>query len=534
MTNCIYQNMRFLIVDNVKPSQDILKQFVMSLANTQVDSSHYAQDVITICRQKTYDVILLGYDLGDNQKNGQQILEELRVNKYINRQCVVMLITAEISQSMVLAALEHKPDHYICKPYSLNDLDKRLTFCLKKKKAMTSIYQALDDNKCELVIKHCKDALKIKTPYKTECLGIISRQYFDMGLYDEARTIYQNYYKNKNCLWATIGLGKLALHEKKLDNAEKLFKLLIKKYPLYLTSYDWLAETYEAKYHYLLAEDILEKALALSPRSLSRLKKYAHLCMVNEHFDKATEAYRKNYKLAYNSIHHCAENALKYVQALIEHAPTLPIVEAKKESVRAFTCMKQMLRDFSGSEIKIQSHLLSACLHRITKENKLAKDQLDLGQILLSKDRENIPPESLIGIAKYLRKLDKHQLASQILLSSEQLTPNENENEITVDDSKIDKAQTAIKLSISLYEQKYYQEAIQKLREASESFPRHSGIKLNLVQAILVSYEQGNRELLELRNAKELIAEMSAVKLTKIEQKRLKKLQKKYQQMAGI
>jgi DNA-binding response OmpR family regulator len=127
--------MRFLIVDNVKPSQDILKQFIMRFPNKQVDSTHYAQDVIAICRQKTYDVILLGYDLGDNQKNGQQILEELRVNKYINQQCIVILITAEVSQSMVLAALEHKPDHYICKPYSLNNLNKRLTDSLRKKRS---------------------------------------------------------------------------------------------------------------------------------------------------------------------------------------------------------------------------------------------------------------------------------------------------------------------------------------------------------------------------------------------------------------
>lgn len=161
MTVTNYQNMRFLIVDNIKPSQDILKQFVMRLTSKQVDSTHYSQDVAAICQLKIYDVILLGYDLGDNQKNGQQILEELRVNSYINRHCIVILITAEVSQAMVLAALEHKPDHYLCKPYSLSDLDRRLKQCLHKKKAMAQIYQALDDNNPTLVIERCKQALSI-------------------------------------------------------------------------------------------------------------------------------------------------------------------------------------------------------------------------------------------------------------------------------------------------------------------------------------------------------------------------------------
>jgi hypothetical protein len=39
--------MSILIVDNIKPSQDILKQFAMRLTRKQVDSTHYAQDVPT-------------------------------------------------------------------------------------------------------------------------------------------------------------------------------------------------------------------------------------------------------------------------------------------------------------------------------------------------------------------------------------------------------------------------------------------------------------------------------------------------------
>jgi hypothetical protein len=52
MTKSNYQNMRFLIVDNVKPSKDILKQFVMRSTTKKVDSSHYDQDVASICQKK--------------------------------------------------------------------------------------------------------------------------------------------------------------------------------------------------------------------------------------------------------------------------------------------------------------------------------------------------------------------------------------------------------------------------------------------------------------------------------------------------
>ena len=110
MTNIDYTNKYFLVIDNIKPSHDILKKFAMSLTTKQVDSTHYATDVIPLCLEKEYDVILLGYDLGEKQKNGQQLLEELRLSEVISRHCIVIMITAEVSQAMVLAALEHKPE----------------------------------------------------------------------------------------------------------------------------------------------------------------------------------------------------------------------------------------------------------------------------------------------------------------------------------------------------------------------------------------------------------------------------------------
>lgn len=127
MLSINYSNKKFLIIDNIKPSHDILKKFAMTLTTKQVDSTHYAQNVISLCLEKQYDIIFLGYDLGEKQKNGQQILEELRTSEVISRHCIIIIITA---------ALEHKPDSYLCKPYSINALHKRLN---KKNPCIQSI-----------------------------------------------------------------------------------------------------------------------------------------------------------------------------------------------------------------------------------------------------------------------------------------------------------------------------------------------------------------------------------------------------------
>jgi tetratricopeptide (TPR) repeat protein len=398
---------------------------------------------------------------------------------------------------------------------------------------MGRIYQALDDNNPLLVIDRCEYALSHKTRYKTECLGIISRQYFELKRYDEARRIYLACQNSANCQWATIGLGKLAIQDKNLTHAEKLFKLLIKEYPLYLSSYDWLAITYEEQFHYIFAEEILERALQLSPRSLSRLKKFAFLCIHNEHYDKATLAYEKACKLSHNSIHHCADNTIKYVEALIEHTPSLSVDEAKKLNTKAFTLMKQMTRDFKEVNNKIQSHLLRACLFEVTREKKQANEELLLGHSLLLKEQDNISSEELIKMSVIFQKLDRNNMASQVLGITKTKVKNvDNEKEMSF--SMKEKVQADIEYALKLYNEKKFQEAILKLESAYESYPEHIGIMLNLIQVILVSYEEGAKRVSTLPKVKRLLSKIKGLPLTSDESKRLKKTQKKYQLLAGI
>jgi CheY-like chemotaxis protein len=520
MDNTDYDNMRFLIVDNLKPSQDILKQFAMRLTTKQVDSTHYAQDVITICQQKSYDVIFLGYDLGEDQKNGQQILEELRVNNYINRHCIIVLITAEVSQEMVLAALEHKPDTYLCKPYSINDLNKRLSKCVNKKRAMAPIYNALDQNNPTLVIKRCDIALEKNTPYKTECLGIKSRQLFLLEKFEQASDIYQSHKGSKNCQWASIGLGKIALEREELDSAESIFKLAITKYPYYLASYDWLAVTYQKKLQFLFAEEVLEQALKLSPRSLPRLKKYAELCLKNEHFDKATFAYEQTYKLAHNSIHHSAENAISFAKALIEYVPSLPALDAKKMSTKAFTYLHQMNRDFKEAEIRIQSHLLSACLLKQTNEDALSREEIENSTKLIKRQQGNLSEGALYNIGKMFGKLN--------------ISDREYSELLVVKSGDKDKAQAALEKGITLYNAKEFTNSITELTKALATFPEHFGIKLNLLQVYMLAYEENRSHTEHLKKAKLLLKELTLLDWSKSDRARLRKLQVKYQKLTGI
>jgi tetratricopeptide (TPR) repeat protein len=410
---------------------------------------------------------------------------------------------------------------------------------MMKKKSMYKIYQALDSNDKKLTVSLIDKALKNNTPHKIECLGIKSRQYFELKQFKQAEEIYSAYQNTPNCQWANIGLGKIAIENNNLINAENIFKNIITKQPLYLPAYDWLAETYQKQRKNILAEEILALAIQLSPRSVRRLKKYAGICFDNKHFEKAADAYQHLYELAYNSIHHCPENAILFVKSLAAFSGNVSVVEAKKMNNRAFAILSQMNRNFNQSALKVQSYLLSACLLENIDDDSFAKEKFNQAVSLLNREIKNMDTDELTDIANSLSRLKSNNRASELLTSV-----NHQKEDLSFDVSEFSgeqckesyavKAQNAITVGEELYKKKEYNKAIKSVTEALRLFPNHKGIKLNLIQILLCAYEEDKFRIDELKQAKEMILGLISISREDKLYTRVKKMQKKYQQVAGI
>lgn len=496
MLDC--SNKSIIIVENIKQSRDTIKLFSYSIGAIHVDITHKASNVISMCENTQYDIIFLGYDLGENKKNGQQILEELRVKQLISRQCIIIMITAEVSQAMVLAALEHKPDEYLVKPYSLKDITSRLSRSLAKKYAMEKIYHAMDENNHKLVISLTSSEIEKESPYKTECLGIISRQYFELKKYKAASKIYEEYKDIPNCQWAHIGLGKIALANKDSNKAKLHFQAIIKQHPFYLSAYDWLAKALESEDQTVAAEEVLENAIFISPLSVNRLKKYASVCLTNENFDKATDAYLKTNELSQNSIHKNPENAILFAESLLEYTDSLDQQEIKKLTGKANKALSMMAREYQEPDLKIIANLLSSRLYLKSDQNSESSALMRSALYLLENNKHNLNNANTITISSSLIILDKKDKADELLKELAFSNPDDtnllanieniNKNKIT-DNDQYD-AQKALKFGIKLFQESKLLQAIDKLNSALNLFPAHIGIKLNLLQVLITAVKE--------------------------------------------
>lgn len=542
MNSIDYGSKRFLIVDNIKQSRDNLKIFAYSLGVLSVDTCFHPPDLFSLCESSKFDVILLGYDLGDNKKNGQQILEELRAKGHLSRNCIIIMITAEVSQAMVLAALEHKPNEYITKPYTHKDLTIRLTRCFEKNEAMRDIYLAMDVNNHQKVIELCKDQIHNNSSYKHECLGIKSRQHFELKEYDKAKKIYTAYLGTQNCQWAAIGLGKIAIIENDYYSAERYFQAVIDDNPFYLTAYDWLAKTYQFNNDIEKAEETLEKALLVSPRSVTRLRQYAQLCLNNKKLDKATTALSKTNDLAYHSIHKKPDNAIKFAEALIENADNLNQFEIRKLNNKAFEVLGNMVRDFPANELKVIAQFLTARLHENANDNSLSYNTLKDAERMLERYKNEISIDGTFSIAKSLIALKRRGKAESLLDSLSQAHPDNMEILSQVVDlsdrpiSEKDKAaaQSALEIGVSLYKANHYVLAIDKLNQALYHFPNHLGVKLNLLQVLLVSFEADPKRVEDFKQARILIRQFSHLSPESESYQRFLKLRNKFEALEAF
>ena len=89
-------------------------------------------------------------------------------------------------------------------------------------------------------------------------------------------------------------------------------------------------------------------------------------------------------------------------------------------------------------------------------------------------------------------------------------------------------AQNALEVGVNLYRTGHYSLAIEKLNKALIHFPNHTGIKLNLLQVLLVSFDKNREKLNDLEQAEELIAQFKDIESNSEFYNRFTKINHKY------
>jgi len=388
---------------------------LQSLGATHIDLVADAKEFIKFCNQKTYDIVLIDYNLGEGE-NGQQLLEELRTKKVLKNTTVVIMVTAEMSQEMVLSAIEHKPNAYLAKPFTFSFLKNRLDKEVMKNDALYKILGALDEDNYSTAITLCDQLLTKATKYANWCIQTKANLLYKLGRYDEAVIIYNEQLSERQIEWALLGLGKSYAIQEKYSDALAIFNTLVTSNPMHLDAYDWLSKMHTALDQTDAAQLALEKAVSFSPRSYTLLHHLAQHCERNNNFEKAVEIYKQAQNIAKNSIHYGPDNGLELAKCITTFAAHSDEDLAKKLTLEALSALENIITEFKNDQrVEVKVKIVEARVHHILKDEEKTQSILKAADKLIKSMSDISDPAMVMELAKAYVNTDNIAKAQTIL-----------------------------------------------------------------------------------------------------------------------
>ncbi|MCM2679775.1 tetratricopeptide repeat-containing response regulator [Echinimonas agarilytica] len=475
----LFLNKKALIVDDFSEFRVSLKSMMESFGCTDIDLARNGEEATASYAAKKHDIVLCDYNLGKSQ-NGQQVLEEISLQGWLRADTVFVLITAETSLSMVMGALEFRPDDYMTKPITKGNLRTRLTRTLEQKSELIEIYQAQNEREFSQVVALCKQKITNGNKYKGICYRIMAEALLQQEKPLQAQKIYQQLVDLRPAQWCLLGLAQSQFMAKQFDQCIATGHIALEDNPNSVEIHDLISQCYTLKKQIPQAREHLSKALAISPLSIKRQRKAAHLATLANDPQARLRALRQVSSLGQHSIQSEADDHALYVDELLEHSKT-----ASGSNRRRLMADAQRQVDIISKKTKrstreqVQNDVLISRFAHITGDTAKSKHYLERAltsskELLESQDETSLQmlKRTLVNAdcSNELKALEAQQQAAQKAhAEQEHLAANSQEN----------------KQGMKCYEAGDFMGAIQSFRIALSQSPSSTAIVLNLIQSML-------------------------------------------------
>ncbi|RJF99765.1 tetratricopeptide repeat-containing response regulator [Noviherbaspirillum saxi] len=288
---------------------------------TKIDHAVSSGTAIRPLKNKSYDLILCEYDLGDGQ-DGQQLLEDLRHNKLIPLWTVFIIVTAERVYEKVVSAAELAPTDYILKPFTADTLLDRIGKAIEKRTAFLPVYHLMEHGNLHEAIEICQVGEEKYRRYATDFMRLRAELHVILGEAEAAEAIYQALLATKVVAWARLGLAKTLFMQQKFGEAEMLLKTLVEENSKYMDAYDWLAKTHVAIDQLPEAKEVLAGAVAISPHAVRRLRKLGEVALETGDVETAEKSFQKVVAKAKYSEFRDPEDHVRLIRTLVKKGDT--------------------------------------------------------------------------------------------------------------------------------------------------------------------------------------------------------------------
>jgi CheY-like chemotaxis protein/Tfp pilus assembly protein PilF len=415
MTEVEYHKLHALIVDDFDSFRVTVSKMLQDIGIQYIDSAVNGADALRHCKNKSYDLILCDHNLGKG-KTGQQVLEDLRENGHLNRHSLFVLISAESSKSIIMAAYDYEPDAYLTKPITTKALQQRLSRLFAQRAKILPISQAIESGRMDVAEAFCQREILSGGRYANQCQKLLGQLYIQTGDYAKAEAIYREVLEVRQLDWAQVGMARVKKLQGDLLSAQQWLEDVMNTNPLCMKAYDLQAEIYREQNNDKRLQEVLQQAVDISPLSILRQQYLGDIAMQNNDAGTAANAYRRTVRLGENSCYDQLANHTGFAKATLAWYREDKIL-AKPLLRDAIKTMSELEQRFGKSaEEKIEALLIESQLFASNGENKKAEDCLQNARaVIAANDFVHLPLDIDIELVRALTATGQKSAAEDLI-----------------------------------------------------------------------------------------------------------------------
>ena len=346
-----------LIVEQKLEELTRLRDIVSSLGFERAEAASSVNMAVSFLRENSFDLVLVAYSLGSDEKNGLQLIQESFNEGLGLFQTLFMLVVEPEASSLLVGSLESAPDAYISKPFDRAKIQSRLEKLLRVKKVVYRVEEAMDAQQWESAIQYCDKIADVYPGLKVYLGRLKGICLLESRQYKEAQLLFGELVTVRNQVWAQVGLGMSHHFLGQHKEAVHVLQQVIDQQHISVEAFSWLARSLQALGEDSEAVMSMRKAVMLQATVPQLQADLGHLAASADEWNLAVDAFRATLKYSRYTVFQNPDHYFSFVRALIERylIKKGPPEELELESIRV---LEDAVRD-SGDDttVKFRSHV---------------------------------------------------------------------------------------------------------------------------------------------------------------------------------
>ena len=484
---------KLLIAEDQVLAKSHLHYALEQLGFSNMDYVDRPSTAIASLQEHEYDAIICSYNLRSDQ-GGYYLLEQLQSQNALSLTNAFIFTSADTSAEVVHAIIELQPDEFIAKPFSVNELDRRLSRVLSRKAALKNVYRCMDKADHEKALYEVEQFLL--QPEHAEHFPLAMKIKGDLLILNErfsdALAFYDAIINVQDFSWAKLGIANCLLALKEFDDAEREILQLAMRPDSELAAYDLLAKL---KIQFDAFDDALEctnLACHISPRKVSRHQQAVNLARITHNYENQFSSAKQLVRYARDSIHDTPDIYLNAARAGVDFAMTSAPEDMNRIVKQSTSYLQQLKQAHPKASLKDELYVLDARLHYL-------KDDVAKAQSLLSDfhidQAQHHSTEALLDRAKALHEVGLKDESLKIFEAlAHRLKKHEGSDDLMSRYiAQEQEEKTAISLSpkalnnsaVAEYKRGNLEQSYSTFSQAFRVMPKNPSIALNYLQAIV-------------------------------------------------